>query len=204
MGYYVTLQSADWEIEENPRSLQAIRAMPKKYHSIKRGGSSNGDKWFSWMNDADIENAQSVESVFKNLGFETEPGNNPNTFKLTGYNSKTGQEDLFIGVMAPWTTEGSTMEWSGEDDERWRYYIQDGKMYLQGSTLTWNEPEPYSYKHIFLDPSEPLTRAGSRFMELEIDPLNREDTDQKLIIAQQWLDKAQAYYAELRSKATSA
>lgn len=201
MGYYVELHSSDWEIEDNPRSLQAIRSMPKKYHAIKRGGSSNGDKWFSWMNDSDIENAKSVESVFNKLGFETEPGTKPNTFRLIGYNSKTGQEDLFIGVMAPWTAEGSSMEWTGEDGERWRYYIENSRMYTQAATITWSDAEKYTYRHIFIDPSESLTRVPSRFMELQIDPANHEETEKNLAVAQQWLDKAQAYYEDLRAKA---
>lgn len=199
MGYYVSLTSANWEIEDNPRSLQAIRSMPTKYRSLMRGGSSNGEKWFSWMNNADIENAKCVEDVFKALGFSTEPGSKPNTFMLTAYDSKTGQEDLFILVMAPWTTEGSNMEWTGEDNEMWRYYIEDGKLMYQQAQISWNDSEPYLYRHIHIDPSVTLNQPyATRFGEILIGQ-NDPALDSKLEEAQKWADKAQAYYENLRA-----
>jgi len=209
MGYYVQLDSADWEIEDNPRSLQEIRAMPKKYHAIKRGGSSSGEKWFSWMSDERIENAKSVEDVFKDLGFTTEPGSRPNTFKLTAYDSKTGQEDLFIAVMAPWTTEGSSMEWVGEEGERWRYFIEDKKIRCQKASITWEDPQDFAYQHIFLDPTLSLVPgtnssfSTSRFNELLISPTDPE-LNEKLAIAQEWQDKANEYYANIRKEAQGA
>ena len=190
MGYYVHIDDSDWVIEENAQALATIREMPKKYHGIKRGGSSNGERWFSWMNDQDIENAESVESVFNALGFETEKVDN--SFRLTGYDSKTGQEDLFLAVMAPFTKDGSYIEWCGEDNALWRYEVSDGRMYTFDSEIKWNNRKPYAYYHVDYEPETMTPR------QMLVDPQDP-DVDKKIALAQEWHESDQAYYAKIRA-----
>ena len=193
MGYYIDLASAEWEIKESPEALATIREMPKKYHHIKRGGSSNGEKWFSWMNDTDIENAETVESVFNQLGFDTttvEGG-----FTLDSYNSKTGQEDLFLAVMAPFTKDGSYIEWRGEDGEQWRYSIREGRMFREECEIVWANAQPYTYWHYDL---EPETMKGR---QLDIDPLAPADELAKALAqAKEWDEADQAYFEKCRKE----
>ena len=193
MGYYIDLVDAEWEITESPESLATIREMPTKYHAIKRGGSSNGEKWFSWMNDTDIETAETVESVFQQLGFDTttvEGG-----FTLDSYSSKTGQEDLFLGVMAPFTKDGSYIEWRGEDGEQWRFSIREGRMYREESEIVWSNAQPYAYWHFDI---EPETMKGR---QMEIDVLAPESVlNEQLAIAKEWDEADRAYYAKLRKE----
>jgi hypothetical protein len=193
MGYYIDLTDADWEIAESAESLATVREMPKKYHAIKRGGSSSGEKWFSWMNDTEIENAESVEAVFNALGFETTK--TEGGFTLDSYNSKTGQEDLFLGVMAPFTKDGSYIEWRGEDGAQWRHSVMDGRMYREEGEIEYSSATPYVYWHLDFDP-ETMRSQG-----LEIDPLAPEDRLQaQLKIAQDANDKKEAYYASRRAE----
>ena len=197
MGYYIDLTDAEWEITESPESLATVREMPVKYHHIKRGGSSNGEKWFSWMNDTDIENAETVESVFNQLGFETETVDGG--FKLTGYNSKTGQEDLFLAVMAPFTKHGSYIEWRGEDGALWAYHIKDGRMYRLESEIRWTDATPYAYWHYDLEPETMKGRS------IEIDPLAPADELAKALqTAKEWDEADQAYYEKLRKERAEA
>ena len=44
------------------------------------------------------------------------------------YNSKTGQEDLFLDRIAPFVQEGSYAIWKGEDNSFWKWEFTDGKM----------------------------------------------------------------------------
>lgn len=145
MGYYVNLIESDFIIPESNEVLQALREMPKKYHSIMRGGSSNGEKWFSWMNSTDIENAEKAQDIFEKLGFdcETDKYGDKGTFSLEGYNSKTGQEDLFLAVVAPFVAEDSYTEWRGEDGELWRYTVKSKKLTIQSASVAWNHPEEF-------------------------------------------------------------
>jgi hypothetical protein len=193
MGYYIDLTDAEWEISESPEALATIREMPVKYHAIKRGGSSNGEKWFSWMNDTEIETTDTVENVFNQLGFETDKVDGG--FKLTAYNSKTGQEDLFLAVMAPFTKDGSYIEWRGEDGALWKFEIRNGRMFRTESEIVWTNSQPYTYWHYDL---EPATMKGRN---LEIDPLAPADIlAEQLKTAKEWDDADRAYYEKLRAE----
>ena len=169
MGYYVSLHSSDWELTESPELLAVLKEMPTKYHSIKRGGSSGGESWFSWVNDSEFESATKAEEIVNAFGFET--SESEGTFCIEGYNNKTGQEDLLLAVLAPFVKEGSEMEWSGEEGERWLYSVIGGKLFVSGETRTWDRPEQYKYMHFesamdadgnftsktfLIDPYEPL------------------------------------------------
>lgn len=192
MGYYVDLSDANWEIKETPEALATIREMPVKYHAIKRGGSSNGEKWFSWMNDAEIENAESVEIVFNRLGFDTEKVDGG--FKLAAYNSKTGQEDLFLAVMAPFTAEGSWIEWRGEDGALWKNEIINGHMYRLDSEIAWTNAAKYKYDHFTFDPKT----SKSGYVAVDIYAPATELAEQ-LSTIQASEDEKQAYYDKIRA-----
>jgi hypothetical protein len=170
MGYYIDLVDAEWEITESPESLATIREMPTKYHAIKRGGSSNGEKWFSWMNDTDIETAETVESVFNQLGFETETVDGG--FKLVAY-----------------------IEWRGEDGALWKFEIHNGRMFRSESEIIWTNSQPYTYWHYDL---EPATMQGRQINIDPLAPAD--ELAQALKTAKEWDDADQAYYAKLRAE----
>lgn len=141
MGYYVTLTGAEWIVPETEEVLNALREMPTKYHGLKRGGSSNGDSWFSWMSDEEIKTAHTAEGIFTSLGFETM--GTDGGFELIGYNSKTGQEDLFLAVVARFCADGSYINWRGEDGEVLRNEVQGGRMFVQQGVIAWTDSRPY-------------------------------------------------------------
>jgi len=191
MGYYIDLSSAEWEIQETPESLKAIREMPVKFHGLKRGGSSE-EKWFSWMNDTDIENTETVEAVFNHLGFETTK--TEGGFTLDAYNSKTGQEDLFLAVMAPWTKDGSYIEWRGEDGSQWRHTVSNGRMFYSEAEVTYTHASPYTYWHMTMD-SETM-----RTLTMDVDVLGPEEVlKEQLQQAIAWEEKNKAYWASKRA-----
>lgn len=200
MGYYVHISHCDWEIRETAEALATVREMPKKYHAIKRGGSSNGERWFSWMNDAEIENAESVQHVFVQLGFETEKTDEG--FAIHGYNSKTGQEDLFLAVMAPFTKEGSWMEWEGEDHEFWRFSVINGRMVVEDGDKSYSEARPYTYHHLTLVPHPDNDKILSGMRTLDVDPLGS-DLQEQLATAESWEQEKEAYYADIRERQKS-
>lgn len=139
------MQSSDWEVPESAELLATLKEMPVKYHAIKRGGSSNGESWFSWVNDSEFEIATTAEQIVQAFGFETTT--NEGSFSIDGYSSKTGQEDLLLAVLAPFVKEGSEMEWSGEEGEHWLYVVRGGKLWTSGETRKWDDPVPYRYAH---------------------------------------------------------
>lgn len=149
MGYYVTLISADFVIPETPEVLAAIKDMDVRFDALKRGGSiggeRNGEKWFSWM--PQLSTFDTVQDVFVALGFEVDADEDTNSFHLTGYDSKTGQEDLFLAVVAPFVKDGSYTSWRGEDGELYRFTVESGRLRVQSATIQWASSEPLGIGH---------------------------------------------------------
>jgi hypothetical protein len=145
MGYYIDLTNAEWEIPETAEVLQALKESVTKYHAIKRGGSSNGESWFSWMDDSEILGAETAQTVFIRLGFDTLTTDLG--FTLEGYNNKTGQEDVFLAVVSPFCKDGSYVEIRGEDGSEWQYSVRNGKLHYAEVRKSFDEPVPYLYAH---------------------------------------------------------
>jgi hypothetical protein len=147
MGYYVTLTEADFGIPETPEVLAALHEMETKFDAIKRGGSfgpdGKQDKWFSWM--PKITTFDTVQAVFEALGFEV--SEDEGKFWLQGYDNKTGQEDLFLAVVAPFVENGSYTNWRGEDGALYRFEVVNGRLVTQSAEVVWTSPEPYRFDH---------------------------------------------------------
>lgn len=131
MGYYVVLTDADFLIPKanEAAALAALKALnDPKNDAKKQGGSYSGggktESWYSWM-DADYDKkVKSCAEVFELLGFEVEES--AEGLRLTGYDNKTGQEDLFLAAVAPYVRAGSFLDWRGEDGMLYRFTF-DGK-----------------------------------------------------------------------------
>lgn len=152
MGYYVRIDSSNFVVPESPEVLAAIHDMDTRFDDIKRGGSFSAgtvtERWFSWM-PPDLSQFKSVADVLRALGFEIDEGDGQ--ISVYGYDNKTGQEDLFLAVMAPFVKDGSYIEWVGEEGERWRNVVHNGRLTVQYASLTWGEPQQYRHHSFRFD-----------------------------------------------------
>lgn len=153
MGYYVQIESCDFSVPETPEVLAAIHEMDTKYDHVKLGGCYTAGnikkKWFSWMPE-DLSTLKSVEAVLEALGFDCETStmfDGTKAVDIVGYSCKAGQEDLFLAVIAPFVSDESYIEWSGEEGERWRYLVHEGRLTVQHATLSWQEPVKYVHSY---------------------------------------------------------
>lgn len=144
MGYYITLTDADFSIPETPEVLAALHEMETKFDSVKRGGRFGGDgppeRWFSWM--PDVRTLGSVREVFEALGFTVEETIDDG-IALMEYDNKTGQEGLFLAVVAPFVKDGSYTEWRGEDGALYRYEVRNGRLVECHAEVVWTDYRPY-------------------------------------------------------------
>ena len=156
MGYYVSLTTAWFGIPETPEVLATLHALNER-DDLKRGGSwggTEGEKsWFSWM-PADLTELESVEEFFggPGLGFAVlvEDGR----VWLQGYDNKTGQEDIFLAVVAKFVPSGHFIEWRGEDGEMWRNEVENGRLVTREAIIQWGPPEPVnSFTRLALEDS---------------------------------------------------
>lgn len=144
MGYFVTITEADFQIPEREDVLQVLKDLNHDPSVIKRGsGWQNGQKigsWFSWMPENYDEHVTSVKEVFELLGFDTreheDTGGN-RLVELVGYDSKIGQEDLFLMAVAPFVSEGNYINWRGEDGALYRHEVRDGALLTLEPVLNW-------------------------------------------------------------------
>ena len=119
MGYYISLQESNWVIStENLDDAYKAMCDLNKDDSLKRGNSSSGEKWFSWMPADYPSECKDAESILTMLGFELE--SNEQGLRITGYDDKIGDERHFVQALVPFVQVGSFLEWTGEDNDMWR------------------------------------------------------------------------------------
>jgi hypothetical protein len=144
MGYYTQITDADFLIPtaNEAAALAALKALNgPEYNEQKQGGSwgagaeGKSEAWYSWM-DADYDQkVQSCAEVFTMLGFEVEES--ADGLRLTGYDNKTGQEDLFLNAVAPHVAAGSFLAWRGEDGTLYRFEFDGTKMIEMEARVSW-------------------------------------------------------------------
>lgn len=145
MGYYVNIVDCDIHIPHD-RLGKAYQAMCdlNKRDDLKRGGSYSADgpreRWFSWMDPNYPETCADAEEVLKALGFGVETDEEGNIVHLS-YDSKIGQEELFLIAIAPWVRHGSYIDWVGEDNTRWRYSFEDGEFHTWEAVVNYRKIE---------------------------------------------------------------
>lgn len=144
MGYYVNIVESTAKIPAAnlQKAYENMCLLNITHDHVKRGGSFFGgkqtEKWFSWMDANYPETCEDAQAVLEALGFETEY-NEDGDLLLTGYDSKTGQEDLFMESIT-YLTEGM-IEWHGEDGDTWTTEFQ-GAGIIEGTVEREALPSP--------------------------------------------------------------
>lgn len=145
MGYYVSITSTNWllPIVNESAALDALKKLNSNENDhLKRGGRWGGgvagktESWFSWMPSDYDKTVKSVAEVLDMLGFETKV--DPEGTRIVGYDSKTGQEELFLATIAHFVEPGSAIDWRGEDDAIWRYSFDGTRMQVLEGRLTYS------------------------------------------------------------------
>lgn len=156
MGYYITATDAGWTVpaDKVDAAFRAVKELNRD-HSLKNGGfygpdtptrpaesvsvSDRPDKWFSWMDWNYDELCENIAEVFNELGFEEAYIDSDGNFNLEDfYDSKTGNEEHFLRAIAPFSTEGSFVNFRGEDDTLFRYTVRDGELVEQIGSISWD------------------------------------------------------------------
>lgn len=160
MGYYITLKDSSVAIpmEHAEAALEAIHKLQETHDHLKRGGAwSNGEKtkkWFSWM-PSDLREITTLKDMLETIGFEVKYNSPQDQLNITGYDSKTGQEDLFTWALTPYIVhqdvearenkEPATMEWLGEDGATYLWTFTDKKFIQSYSTVEWSPEEQVTF-----------------------------------------------------------
>lgn len=142
MGYYITLTECNWIIptENLDAAYEAMCALNER-DDLKTGGSWEGgkmvEKWFSWMDTNYPETCPDAAAILQQLGFDVEMDDNLGLY-IEYYDSKHGAQDHFLAAIAPFSREGSYINWRGEDGALWRDEVVGGKMVTYEGTVTYH------------------------------------------------------------------
>jgi hypothetical protein len=125
MGYYVQIRDANFVIpaDKLDAAYAAMCALNTTHDAEKSGGSYSGgkqtSKYFAWMDANYPETCPDAKAILEALGFEVETYDNGD-LTIDSYDSKAGQENLFIDACFPFVDPASYISWEGEDGEFWK------------------------------------------------------------------------------------
>lgn len=161
MGYYVNTTGGEFVVPaENILAAYAAVCALNDHDELKWGGSYGGGgidksaprpagmdhhpaRWFSWM-PADYPNkCGTLCEVFQTLGFDVIE--DAQELRVVSYDSKTGQEEIFLEAIAPFCTEDSFFEWRGEDGAQWRHTVRAGELLVWESEVVYHSPREVDY-----------------------------------------------------------
>ena len=150
MGYYVETIESDFRIDrENYDDAYRAVCELNARDDLKTGGKwpansvrpadskSMGDpnKWFAWMSWNYDETCKSLTEILSEVGFEVEEDERGICGLQYPY-QKSGQEEIFLGALAPYVRAGSRIVFEGEDASRWGYLFDGSRMVECDVSLT--------------------------------------------------------------------
>lgn len=120
------------KVENMEAALERFKSVMLEESFFERnakGGSFAGGKcverWYSWTDTNTLRNATSIIDVLEEFGFHCQTDADGNLM-LMDYDSKVGQEDILLEVLAPYWEPGSNIEWRGEDGSLWENDLAEG------------------------------------------------------------------------------
>lgn len=150
MGYFVRTIASDAfipaeNLDEAYRILRAINTDPA-YEPLKTGWRSGPGKesarFFAWMSENYDQEFDTAQEILEELGFDTqmiEEG-----LEIHHYDRKTGNEDVFFASIGHLVEKNDSIEWEGENNERYRWLFTGENMIVQEAEIHWNDME---YRH---------------------------------------------------------
>jgi len=127
MGYCIRLVDYDFILAaaEKQAALLAIKAMP--------------DIRYPWVNFDDVKRAKTLEEAMYVWNYRAEVDKGGNIIGVEFCADKMGNEELMFRAIAPFVKGGSYLEFTGEDDARWRWKFVNGVLKNLDAKIVWEE-----------------------------------------------------------------
>ena len=137
MGYCIEQRGAKFTIlaKNKPKALEALKAIAGNTDNMG-GGSSSGEKWYSWVNMGYVSRA-TLEKAIEDWRWHAETNEEGDINDIWFDGQKIGDEDHFFAALAPFVEKGSYVEMQGEEGEIWRYAFNGKSMTELTPETTW-------------------------------------------------------------------
>jgi hypothetical protein len=146
MGYYISIEESDFIIpkEHLDEAYKRMCELNVTHDDKKTGGSwTKGQepvKWFAWMDENYPETCKDTFEILIDLGFEIE--NPDGDINIVGYDSKMGQENLFLECVSEFVVSSTNglkpyIIWRGEDSSTWKEVYGDKEVRVYDGTIVY-------------------------------------------------------------------
>lgn len=113
MGYYIYLNEHEFTLQAT--QYEAVLARWREY---EEGNLPYPSSSVFYQYPDDPPRDLTVPGIFQDMGFEV--GFDDDGMTIEGWEGKAHSEADYVRVIADLIDEGWYLEWTGEDDERWR------------------------------------------------------------------------------------
>lgn len=123
MGYYVNQIDSKFHIkkENYDNVLNAIKNTSLEINKMS-GGSSSGQKWFSWVDMKELSESKTIFEAFDCWRWEVDEDEfGINNIQFNG--EKLGDEQVLFEAIASYVEKDSYIAMVGEDGDNWRWYF---------------------------------------------------------------------------------
>lgn len=150
MGYHVQIENSTAAIPAGNLNEAYKRMCALNFttpNSAKNGGAFGGgrgidipatgphpDRWFSWMPWNYHKECKDAQDILERLGFWTS-FDEDGSLLIDGYDSKTGQEKLFLEAIVD-LMKGE-IEWRGEGGELYKWELGGSKLKRRCGTVVY-------------------------------------------------------------------
>lgn len=139
MGYCITIDLCDVMIKKS-NEQKALEALKK---------ASGKDGFGGWTSP--IDNAETLVEALDGVRYdanEEEVGDE--TYIVVEYfnGEKLGEDETIFNTLAPFIEDGATIYFYGEDDNKWRYSFNNGKLTEDVAEVVWPEDKEKIYRYI--------------------------------------------------------
>jgi hypothetical protein len=121
MGYYIYL--GDHEFTLQASQFDAVLERWRKFEEDNPPAYPSASVFHEYPNDLPVLVPKTVPDIFQEMGFEVAADDQAMT--IEGWEGKAGYEHDYITAIADLVDEGWFLDWTGEDDERWRVTAED-------------------------------------------------------------------------------
>ncbi len=133
MGYSINMKTSKSKFNIKKEYKEAALTALKKLgngSTDKRaaGGSSKGERWFSWMNGVDPAQWDSLKEAMDDWRYPIKLDSDGNVVGINFNGGKLGDEEFMFETIAPFVEAGSALHMIGEDGDQWLWEFDGQKM----------------------------------------------------------------------------
>lgn len=142
MGYCVSMDLVGVVIPKKhvKECREAINAMhdPETLRANAGGGSSTGERWYSWVRNPPKGGFKSLVDAFVAWRYSAYVDEDTGDVVVEYFNGeKWGDDEQLYSVIAPFVKTCGEIRCRGEDGAHWRFVFDNGDVIEQSGTLTY-------------------------------------------------------------------